>query len=418
MFQESGQKPSIINQTQDLAEKTRRWLRIGIDIPLVLAIITLVMFGLLMVYSASWKFSIQLGQPASYMFIRQVVWVVLGTFAAVLLSRIDYHRYNKLMLPAMVITYGLLISVLVLRDTRLGADRTILFGSVQPSEMAKVVTVLYLSYWLNNHKPVLNSLSLGIIPMLIIIGVNAGLVLLQPDISAAATIVLLGGILFYLAGGDMKKIVFVILGVLFFGGLVVLVSTTGRTRMLDYFNGLQNPIQASYHVQRSLEAIVKGGLFGVGIGRATTKFTGLPVAPTDSIFAVVMEETGLLGALLVVGLYVLILWRGLYIANRAPDPLGRLLASGLTIWIFIEAIINMGVMVNLLPFAGNALPLISAGGSSLTMTLMSFGLILNVARTNNGVIPERRPTSAVVDLRGRDRRGSISRSGHFTNPRQ
>jgi len=418
VFQESGEKPTIIAQTTDLAEKTQRWLRIGIDIPLVLAIITLVMFGLLMVYSSSWKFSIQLGQPAAYMFIRQIVWVILGTFMAVLMSRIDYHRYSKLMLPAMVVTYGLLLTVLILRDTRLGADRTILFGSVQPSELAKVMTVLYLSFWLNNHKPVLNNFSLGIIPMLILIGLNTGLVLLQPDISAAATIIVLGGILFYLAGGDMQKIVFVILGVVFFGALVVLVSITGRTRMLDYINGLQNPVMASYHVQRSLEAVVKGGLFGVGIGRATTKFTGLPVAPTDSIFAVIMEETGLLGALFVIGLYVLILWRGLYIANRAPDPLGRLLAAGLTIWIFMEAMINMGVMVNLLPFAGNALPLISAGGSSLTTTLMSFGIILNVARTNNGVIPERRPTSAVVNLRGRDRGGSVSRSGRFTIPRQ
>jgi cell division protein FtsW len=252
--------------------------------------------------------------------------------------------------------------------------------------------------------------------MLILIGLNAGLVLLQPDISAAATIIVLGGILFYLAGGDMKKIVFVIIGVAFFGAIVVLVSTTGRTRMMDYLNGLQNPVQASYHVQRSLEAVVKGGLFGVGIGRATTKFTGLPVAPTDSIFAVIIEETGLLGALLVVGLFILILWRGLYIANRAPDPLGRLLAAGLTIWIFMEAVINMGVLVNLLPFAGNALPLISAGGSSLTTTLMSFGIILNVARTNTGVIPERRPASAVVNLRGWDRRGSVSRSGRFYKP--
>ena len=417
MFQDSSQKPSLAAQTQELAEKTQRWLRIGIDIPLVLAVITLVLFGLLMVYSASWKFSIQLGQPASYMFIRQIVWVILGTFMAVLLSRIDYHRFSKLMLPVMIGTIGLLIVVLILRDTRLGAVRTILSGSIQPSELAKVVTVLYLSYWLNNHKPVLNDFSLGIIPMLFLIGVNAGLVLLQPDISAAATIILLGGILFFLAGGDMKKIVFVILGVAFFGGIIVLVSATGRTRMMDYINGLQNPVQASYHVQRSLEAVVKGGLFGVGIGRATTKFTGLPVAPTDSIFAVIMEETGLIGAMLVVGLYILILWRGLYIANKAPDPLGKLLASGLSIWIFIEAVINMGVMVNLLPFAGNALPLISAGGSSLTTTLMSFGIILNIARTNNGVIPERRPASAVVDLRGWNRRGSVSRSGRFTNSR-
>jgi cell division protein FtsW len=417
VLQDSSQKPSIISQTQELAEKTQRWLRLGIDIPLVLAIITLLLFGLLMVYSASWKFSIQMDQPAAYMFIRQIVWVVLGTFLAVLLSRIDYHKYEKFLLPIIFVTFAMLIFVLALRDTRLGADRTILFGSVQPSELAKFITILYLSFWLNKHKPVLNDLNLGIMPMVFIIGVNAGLVLMQPDISAAATIILLGGILFYLAGGDMKKIVFVVLFTLLIGAIIVAISATGRLRMMDYFNGLQNPVMASYHVQRSLEAIVKGGFFGVGIGRATTKFTGLPVAPTDSIFAVIAEETGLMGSILVVGLFLIILWRGLYIANKAPDSLGKLLAAGLTIWIFIEAGINMGVMVNLLPFAGNALPLISAGGSSMTMTMMSIGIILNIARTTNGVIPERRPASAIVNLRGRDRRGSLSRSGRFESPR-
>jgi cell division protein FtsW len=417
VLQDSSQRPSLIAQTQDLAEKTQRWLRLGIDIPLVLAVITLILFGLLMVYSASWKFSIQLDKPAAYMFIRQIVWVVLGTFLAVLLSRIDYHKFEKFLLPIIFATFAMLIFVLALRDTRLGADRTILFGSVQPSELAKFITILYLSFWLNKHKPVLNDLTLGIVPMVFIIGTNAGLVLLQPDISAAATIILLGGILFYLAGGDMKKIVFVIFFTAVIGAIIVAISSTGRTRMMDYFNGLQNPVMASYHVQRSLEAIVKGGFFGVGIGRATTKFTGLPVAPTDSIFAVIAEETGLMGAIFVVGLFLIILWRGLYIANKAPDSLGKILAAGLTIWIFMEASINMGVMVNLLPFAGNALPLISAGGSSMTMTMMSLGIVMNIARTTNGVIPERRPASAIVNLRGRDRRGSLSRSGRFESPR-
>lgn len=417
MLQDSSQKPSLITQTQELAEKTQRWLRLGIDIPLVLAVITLLLFGLLMVYSASWKFSIQLDKPAAYMFIRQIVWVVLGTFLAVLLSRIDYHKYEKFLLPLIFATFAMLIFVLALRDTRLGADRTLLFGSIQPSELAKFITILYLSFWLNKHKPVLNDFALGIVPMLFILGMNAGLVLLQPDISAGATIIVLGGILFYIAGGDMRKIVLVIFFTAAIGAVIVAISATGRTRMMDYINGLQNPIMASYHVQRSLEAIVKGGFFGVGIGRATTKFTGLPVAPTDSIFAVIAEETGLMGAIFVVGLFLVILWRGLYIANKAPDPLGKLLAAGLTIWIFMEAGINMGVMVNLLPFAGNALPMISAGGSSMTMTMMSLGIILNIARTTNGVIPERRPASAIVNLRGRDRRGSLSRSGRFESPR-
>ena len=140
------------------------------------------------------------------------------------------------------------------------------------------------------------------------------------------------------------------------GWLAINIYSTGRTRVEDYLGGLQNPLEASYHVRRSLEAIINGGLFGVGIGHSSTKFTGLPVAHTDSIFAVIAEEIGLLGTGALILAYLVILWRGLVIAKNAPDLLGRLLASGITIWIIIEALINMGVMVNLLPHAGNALP--------------------------------------------------------------
>jgi Bacterial cell division membrane protein len=179
-------------------------------------------------------------------------------------------------------------------------------------------------------------------------------------------------------------------------------------------------VEASYHVQRSLESVVRGGLFGVGIGRGSTKFTGLPVAHTDSIFAVIAEETGLLGAAGVIILYMIILWRGLAIASRAPDLLGKLLAAGCTLWIVLEAPINMGVMVNLLPFAGNALPFISAGGSSLTMCLAAVGLIMNVSRVSNRETTSQkgRPFSAVVDLRRRDGRRSVSRPRRTAIPRE
>jgi cell division protein FtsW len=158
------------------------------------------------------------------------------------------------------------------------------------------------------------------------------------------------------------------------------------------------------HLSRSLEALVKGGWFGVGIGRADTKLTGLPVPPTDSIFAVVGEETGFAGALALVVLYLLILWRGLSIAQRAPDGLGRLLAAGLSLWIVIEALINMAVIVGLVPFAGNALPFISAGGSNLVVSLVAIGILLNISRlSNQNREEEARTFDAVVNLRWRDR---------------
>jgi len=237
------------------------------------------------------------------------------------------------------------------------------------------------------------------------------LIFLQPDLSAAGTVLLMGGLLFFLAGGDLKQILVMLAVTLFVSWLVVQVSATGQKRIADFILGLKDPTQASYHVRRSFEAIVKGGWFGVGIGRANTKLTGLPVPPTDSIFAVIAEELGLFGAAGTVALYVLLVWRGLRIAEKAPDMLGSLLASGLTFWIALEAAINMLVMVGLVPFAGNALPFISAGGSNMVASLAAIGILMNVSRqSESGTEREEwRNLGATIDLRGRNRRRSISR---------
>ena len=181
--------------------------------------------------------------------------------------------------------------------------------------------------------------------------------------------------------------------------------------MEQYFDGLQNPALGSYHIRRTFEAVIKGGFFGVGIGKADTKFTGLPLPHTDSIFAVIAEETGILGGVFVLALYGLLLWRGLVIAKRAPDQLGTLLAYGFVGWIILEAMMNIAVIVGLFPFTGNALPFISAGGSSMITTLAAMGIVMNVARSSiKHDSSERSSTNAVVDLRRRDRRRGVSRS--------
>jgi cell division protein FtsW len=263
-------------------------------------------------------------------------------------------------------------------------------------------------------------LSFGLLPLAGILGLVAGLILLQPDLSAVITILMLGGLMFFLAGGDLRQIIVLLIVALLVGYFVVVVSSTGEQRIIDYLAGLKDPTQGSYHVQRSFEAFVKGGWWGVGIGEAETKLTGLPVPHTDSIFAVVGEETGVLGTILLVGLYVVMLWRGISIARRAPDQLGALLAAGLTFWISIEAFINMAVMVNLLPFAGNALPFISSGGSSLVMTLVGVGILMNVSRLSERSEEENdRFFNAVINLRGRDwRRGVPSNRRSASSPRR
>ncbi len=388
-----------------------RPLQMPFDAPMLLIVVVILVFGLLMVYSASWDFSILNWDDPTYIFNRQIRWILLGLASGTVISFIDYHWFKKFLVPAGLVTLALLFAVLVVNR---GADneggRNLLGGSIQPSELAKAMIVIYLSFWLYHHKDTLNNFKMGYFPLIIILGVTFALIALQPDLSAAVTIIMLGVIMFFLAGGDWKVILLVFAATLLLGVPLMYLYPTGRDRISSYLTSLNDPLESSYHIQRSLEAVVKGGWFGVGIGQAETKFTGLPLAPTDSIFAVIAEETGIFGGLFLVTLYVLFIWRGFVIARKAPDQLGSMLAYGLTIWIGIEALMNMAVIVGLMPFTGNALPLISAGGSSMLVSLTSIGIVLNVSKASAKHQAEERSTrSAVVDLRGRNGRGRVSR---------
>jgi cell division protein FtsW len=260
----------------------------------------------------------------------------------------------------------------------------------------------------------LHDVTIGLIPLGVILGIIGGLIYLQPDLSAAGTVLILGGLLFFLAGADIRQIIFLLVLAFIIAWIIVQFSATGQDRVASFLAGLKDPTHASYHVQRSFEAIIKGSVFGVGLGQADTKLTGLPFAPTDSIFAVVAEELGLFGSITLMGLYAALVWRGLVIARRAPDMLGTLLAAGVTFWIGIEALINMAVMVGLMPFAGNALPFISAGGSNLVSSLCAVGIMLNISRQSGESVKQEedewRSFGAVIDLRRRNGRRGVSRA--------
>ncbi len=388
-----------------------RSLQLQIDVPMLLIVVLLLVFGLLMVYSASWDFSILMGRKPTYIFSRQVIWVLLGCVTATVAVFIDYHFYQKILVPLGLGTLGLLLAVLIV-NSQPGDDftRMLLGGSIQPSELAKAVIVIYLSYWLYRRKDSINDMQIALIPLVMILGITFGLILLQPDLSAAITVLLLGVMLFFLAGGDWKIILLVAVAAIVIGLPLMYIYPTGQARINSYLVGMNNPLESSYHIQRCLEAVVKGGWFGVGIGQADTKFTGLPLAPTDSIFAVIAEEIGVLGGLFLVVLFVLLVWRGLVIAKNAPDQFGSLMAFGLTAWIATEALMNMSVIVGLLPFTGNALPFISAGGSSMLVSLTSIGIILNISRASiKKSSSERSSRSAVVDLRRRNGGGRVPR---------
>jgi cell division protein FtsW len=397
----------------------RRSVRLGIDVPLLLIVITLLIFGLLMVYSASWDYSlVVLHEAPTYMFVRQMLWLGVGCLVALLFAWIDYHRWQKLAVLAIVLTIIGLLGVLFSNQVINNAARTIFGGSGQPSEAAKLVTVLYLSVWLYAKRDQLGDIHFGLLPLGAILGVLGGLILLQPDLSAAATVFLLGGILFFLAGSDLRQIAVLLVVGLIIGWVVFRLHPTGRIRMDAYLASLNDLTKAPVHLARALEAIVKGGWFGVGIGKAGTKLTGLPVPPTDSIFAVIGEETGIAGASILVTLYIFLLWRGLKIANQALDGLGKLLAAGLSLWLAMEAFINMAVLVGLVPFAGNALPFISYGGSNLVVSLAAVGILENIARLSSQSREEgERAFDAVVDLRRRDGRRSVSRARRVAGAR-
>lgn len=396
------------------AAAPRRLVRLHVDVPLVLVIITLLIFGIMMVYSASWDYSFQYYGSATAVIKRQLLFMGVGSLVILFLTWMDYHYWRKLAVYAMVATIVGLVGVLLIGDVRNGAVRALANGSVQPSELAKLVIVIYLSVWLFAKRERLHDVSFGLIPLGMILGFVGGLIYKQPDISAVLTIMLLGGLMFFLAGGDLRQILVVLILGVAVGWLVVQSGGpqgTGSERWRSFIDGLKNPLNASYHVSRSLEAFARGGLLGVGIGNASTKLTGLPVPHTDSIFAVVGEETGFVGSIFLVLMYGLLLWRGLLIARRAPDGLGRLMAAGLACWLGIEAFINMAVMVGLMPFAGNALPFISAGGSNLMVSMAAIGILLNISRQSEKTVEEEgRSIGEVIDLRWRDWRRRESRS--------
>jgi len=402
-----GRDNAAVNNNQKSAWRPPR---IKLDIWLVIVVFILLVFGLLMVYSASTDYSmVVLGEAPSYMFRRQILFALTGILIAAFLAWFDYHRFRKLAIPIIVFTIVGLTAVLFVNEVINNAARTLFQGSGQPSEFAKLAVVIYLAIWLYARKEQLSNVSFGLLPLGVILGIIGGLILLQPDLSATVTIFIIGGIMFFLAGGDIRQIMlFLVVGTIV-GWIVFTFHPTGSQRLSEYIVSIQDLTQAPLHLSRSLEALVKGSWFGVGIGRAETKLTGLPVPPTDSIFAVIGEEVGILGATFVVLLNVILLWRGLKIAQAAPDGLGRLLAAGLSIWLAVEAFINMAVIVGLVPFAGNALPFISYGGSNLLVSLAAIGILLNISRVSASTQEEEeRSLDAVIDLRQRNRRWGVS----------
>jgi len=388
---------------------------IAIDIPLLLIVAALVVFGLLMLYSASWDVSWRAFKDVNRFFIRQLVWLAIGIISAVVLCFLDYHRWDRNKFAVIAISVTILLLLIVLFVGK-GSARSLLGGkSVQPSELAKFVIVIYLAVWLNSKGEKIKQVGFGLIPLGAILGIVGGLIAVQTDVSAAVTVFFLGFLLFFMAGGSLIQLMFLVVAS---GGLGTAIVAYRKPevsqRILDFWYGIKdvNTI-GSEQIEKSFTAFMDGGWFGVGLGRGVAKLVLLPVPHTDSIFAVVGEELGVFGAGCLVLLFGVFLWRGMVISRKAADGLGSLLAAGLTFWIVFEAFVNIAVIIGLLPVAGNPLPFVSLGGSNLVVTMSAVGLILGVGRYAEVEKrkQERRSLGAVVNLRGRDGRRRLSSHG-------
>lgn len=356
-----------------------------LDKPMLAVCGVLLAIGLMMVYSTTfdWAFSLS-GNPALKV-VEQVRNVIIGMILAAGVIAFDYRRIRRLSVFILLGTIAALVSVLLFGDDVFNARRSLLGGSLQPGELAELAMIIYMAAWLSSKNTRVRSLTYGLLPFAVLLGIISGLVILQPDISTAVIIIAVSGLMFFLAGADLVQIG-VIGGIAGLMGLgVVLGGGFGyaEQRVEGFLNSISDITRADYHIQQAYVAFANGGWTGVGLGLSQQKFNNaLPAPHTDSIFAIIGEEFGIIGAGFVVLLYAVLVARGLIIARKAGDPFGALLAAGLTLWIILKAMLNIAVMLALVPPTGIALPFISFGGSSMVTVLIGIGLILSVQRAN------------------------------------
>ncbi len=357
-----------------------------VDFVLVGAVLILLAIGAQMVYSASVVVAHNEFGDDAYFVTRQVIWIAIGLAVMALAARVDYRRWKSVSLVLLLVCVVALVLVLVpqLGVHRYGSARWLRLGplpDVQPSEFAKLAIVVYMADWLARKGPKVSKLSHGSIPFVVILGLVASLVLVEPDLGTTVIICAAAFSIFFVAGANLLHLTFgMIPAGLALGWWAIHAAAYRADRLAAFFDPWGDPQAKGWQTIQTLIALGSGGVTGVGFGMSRQKAYYLPNAHTDSILAIIGEELGLLGTLAVILLFTVVGWRGMWIAARAPDAFGRLLATGLTSMILWQAIVNIGAVTNSLPYTGVTLPFISFGGSSLLISLGSVGLLLSVSR--------------------------------------
>lgn len=374
-----------MNDTRDMRKGSPDFL---------LMFLTLILtgFGVVMVFSASSATATVEFGDSLYFTKRQILFAVVGIFLMLIMMNIRFQKWKQLIFPIFLLAIIMLVLVLFIGEVRNGAKSWFEIGPFggQPTEFAKFAVIIYLATLISRKGEKFRDFKRGLLPVMIIVGIVCLLIMLQPDLGSCFILVLTAGLVIIAGGANMKHIFFSGLSLAAILGLVIggyflfhpgsEVYSYRIARLTSYLDPWADPQDTGYHLIQSLYAFGHGGVSGAGFGQSIQKLHYLPYAYNDFIFAVIGEELGLIGALLVLLALVLLMWRALIISLRCPDIFGTLLGTGVVGMIGIQSIINLGGVTGLIPITGVTLPFISYGGSSLLVTLMCMGIVLNISR--------------------------------------
>lgn len=390
------------------------------NIQLLIVIVGLSLFGAVMIYSSSIVVAVKQDLPPEHYFLRQLMWILIGLVFLFIAYKIDYHIIAKLSLPGLIISIVLLVVVLIVnRDNDIKRWIDLTYFDLQPSEIAKITLLVYLSSFLAKQKEIktitqkaiVKHIKTDILPFLGILGLVCGLIVIEPDMDTTIMLGVTGFILYFISGNDTLHTIGSVATGAFSALLVGIMTLTADYRMtrfktfFDFWKtgDITDPFNTGFQFRQILIAVASGGMFGVGFGESRQKYHYLgDTAFSDTIFAIFAEEFGLIGCIVLVGIFIYIFLLGYKIAMKAPDKLGFLIAIAITTWITLQAVLHIGANVALIPINGNTLPFMSYGGSSIVINLAAIGILLNISR----------------GLKPREEKASIKRKPQFFSVRK
>jgi cell division protein FtsW len=351
-------------------------------------IVVLNLIGLVMVLSASSVTALQHQGSSYYYFERQVLWLFVGSIVFLMVLRFDYRKWRKLAIPMVAMSALLLVVVLLpgIGENVNGSSRWIGVGTfgIQPSEFAKLAMLVFAADLLARRQAWINDTRVTLRPVIVAFAMFAVLIMLQPNLGTTIVLAAITFTILFVAGVPLGPLTGWGLAGCCLAGMASMGESYRRARILAFLHPWNDPLNTGYQTIQAQVSVASGGLFGVGLGAAKAKWGYLPYAHTDFIFAIISEELGIVGAMLVVALFIGLGFLGIRTALRTPDPFARLLAIGITTWLCVQAFVNIGAVIGVLPITGVPLPFISFGGSSLLATMAASGILLNVARTSPG----------------------------------